>query len=107
MVARRQCRIVECPHCTRRTWPPATELRVVFYIIDSAIGELGGKTKVKGKTCRRLALCNIEITLPMTRNLASGTRSQALKACIIPPLKSFPGVEVMYVKGSSNAFNVD
>ena len=43
----------------------------------------------------------------MIRNLSSGTRSQALKACIIPPLKSFPGVEVMYVKGSSNAFDDD
>jgi len=43
----------------------------------------------------------------MIRNLASGTRSQVLKACIMPPLKSFPGVEVIYVKGSSSAFDDD
>jgi hypothetical protein len=48
MVAQRQRRIVEYPQCTRRTWPPATELRVVFYVIDSAIGESGEKSKVKG-----------------------------------------------------------
>ena len=43
----------------------------------------------------RLALCSIEITRPMICNLGPGTLSHALNARIMPPRKSFPGIEVM------------
>ena len=49
----------------------------------------------------RLAACSMLTIFAITCSLSGGTLSQMLNASISLPRISFPGLEVMYLKGSS------
>lgn len=64
------------------------------------MGEIGGE---KGEIYIKLAAWSMFTSLAMTCSLSGGTFSQELNASISFPRISLPGLEVIYLNGSSKA----
>ena len=61
-------------------------------------------SKTNNATHSKLALCSILTTFDMIANLSGGTCNHILNASIMFARISFPGLDVIYVNGSSTVY---